>query len=489
MTFRILTLELTAQNAAVFSRSAATATTHMTATYPQGANLLGWAAEQLYEDFDKVGIASTVFHSGKVRFSDAVRLVEVDDFDSPTFPNPAILLEPKHQGGDVKLGRAIYDKCYNQDPNKKIQAEAIKGRLVTLTGTETTRPILKRRLRTATLGGVAADAQLFNYQSIMPGQTTYRSTIECDDDSVTDDQWAALKAVFEGVLQIGRGHITAYGGSYRCEVSDDQPSFWPTRQEMPASTNQLRLWLVSDAAFVDEFGSPILNPGAKQFGLSDEWKLIPSESASSSRRVWPWNGQYGTRDMEYAIIEAGSVFTFFRQNGEAAVTPHNLVGIGQERGFGRVAVMTTGFIFKASNGADDAIPAVANDADIATDLFITWLKQRDLSKMSVDLERWTDQMIAAVREKVKRAGREGPKVTQWKNLYPMAEEFGKTGDVSGPIVDLVKQRCWDENYSDIGGWVKTTLFANVSGPEFKNYPRFLKRVIDKAADACGDNRS
>lgn len=494
MTARTATITLTPHDSAVFSRSAATSTTHLTASYPQGANLLGWAARRLYEDFEKKGIADVVFHSGKVRFSDAVRMVDCQ----PAFPNPAILLEPKHKSGAALLGRSAYDKEYNDKPSvddqhkrkTKVQSEAVKGRLVTLAGIEASKPNLARRLRTAMKGGVAAKEQLFGFQSVQPGQTKFCASIECDDGALENDQWEALCGAFEGTVQIGRGHVTTYGGSYQSAVNANALSIWPQPAELAGDCQQVRLWPLSDTAFVDEYGSPNLSPEAKHFGLDDaQWELLPSESAATSRRVWPWNRSYNSRDMEYSVIEAGSVFTFTRRqtSGVASepATPAARVGIGQERGFGRIAIIPSNFQFAPVVTSDDPVAPIADEHLPKSDPFIAWLMGRDLPNLDAELDAWADRMTVVARDLIRQAGKEGPSVTQWRNLYETMTAFGESGDVSGTISKKVEQPCWDANFCGLGMWVKTELFKTRKPEEASKYPKAIKTIIDRAAKAAG----
>jgi hypothetical protein len=500
MTTRTLTIELTASESAVFSRSAATATTHLTASYPKGANLLGWAARRFYGDLDKAVDAYTVFHSGKVRFSDAVRIVKED----AVFPNPAILLEPKHLGGEAQLGRAAYDEKYKEEEGTRPQAEAVKGRLVTFAGAEAPMPILDRRLRSAKNGGLNAEAALFDFESIQPGKTRFRATIEVDED-VSEEVWTKIESAFSGSIHIGRGHVTTYGGGYNCEVIENAPKVWPAPKEIAKDCTKVHLWLLSDAAFINKFGSPNLTPGPEDFGLNkDEWKQLNSETSTTSRRIWPWNSTYGSRDGEYAVIEAGSVFTFIREGG-SAVTHAHLVGIGQERGFGRVAVLEdTEFKFLSSSINDEAAQPSADIAAIEDDPFILWLNSKEVATADVGLDRWVLEKTDEVKRRVKIAGQDGPSRSQWRNLFTTIDLYGQHGKyetlaqkdkkqeediVTKRLSADVSQSCWDANYCGLKTWVQNELFPNRTAAEASKYKKYIKKIVDKAILAYGDVRS
>ena len=188
---RCLTIELVPEEAAVFSRTAATEGAHATLAGPPGAALLGWAASRCYEDLGDA--AHTVFHSGMVRFSDAVRWVD----GKARFPNPAILLKPKHGGGETVLGRSRFEEVNNagKDANQ-IQAEAVKGEWLSLDGEKSKAPETRHRMRTAMEDGKAKEGQLFGYQAIDPTDLCYRATIETDAgmDVLSDQAWQLLVA-------------------------------------------------------------------------------------------------------------------------------------------------------------------------------------------------------------------------------------------------------------------------------------------------------
>ena len=68
---RRMLLILTPTERAAFSARAATEGDHQTLNYIPGAALLGWAAARLYDDMED---PFCVFHSGAVRFSNALPL-------------------------------------------------------------------------------------------------------------------------------------------------------------------------------------------------------------------------------------------------------------------------------------------------------------------------------------------------------------------------------------------------------------------------------
>ena len=332
MTERRALLILVAGEPAVFSEQSRTEGEHRTLAHPPGAALLGWAARD-YDYWLGRGRAEAVFHSGKVRFSDALPL---SGDDAPAYPIPQLLMEPKHRssrddrlGEDVRVGRA-------PDDNGEIQYEALKPAFVTRAGC-LVKPDRGGRLRTATRGGRAERGKLFGFQHLEPESRRWAATIEANDGVFEDDEWRRLLALFDGrTLHIGRGGNTAYGGGYNCVVRDNGGGdLWPVGS-VADGAERVRVWALSDLALVDNWGAPAMAPSAEALGLGAGWRLRVQDSVVSLRRYAPWNRALRGRDVERQAVAAGSVFTFERVDNVAQTKPCGLVGFAREAGLGRV---------------------------------------------------------------------------------------------------------------------------------------------------------
>src|ERR1700722_7394818 len=178
-------LILAATEPAVFSERGATEGGHRTLPHPTGAALLGWAANAGY---DKFGDSFTIFHSGRVRFSNALPLTE---HGIPAYPMPQLLMEPKHSRGGIEKSRLVpgevrLGRPKKQDPKSPSNGKAreapqfeplAKSKFVTAAG-RVLEPALGGRLRTAVWEGRAAEGQLFGYQHIEPARRIERADSE-----------------------------------------------------------------------------------------------------------------------------------------------------------------------------------------------------------------------------------------------------------------------------------------------------------------------
>lgn len=319
---------------AVFTARAATEGDHQTLDYIPGSALLGVAAVKLYND-QRAGDPFRLFHSGAVRFSNAVPLTASG---VPAFPLPQVLREPKHRRGGVVDNMLNADVVrVGEDPNNAAEQYDALPRCHVGSDLSIARPRTGRRLRTALSEGRAATGRLFGYSHVAAGQT-FAATIEAD--GLEDDQWKRLLSVFDGtVLSLGRSRRAEYGGEARSCVTDEKlaTGLWPESTKFDGKSDLL-VWALSDLALTDRVtGIPTLSPRLEDLfpGLGLSSALNRSQSAVGQRRYAPWNSFLGGRESERSIITAGSVLWFTSVAGDADVLPA-LVGQHQEAGLGRI---------------------------------------------------------------------------------------------------------------------------------------------------------
>jgi hypothetical protein len=481
-----MVLELVAEAPASFSQRAATQGAHKTLEGPTGATLMGWAAGRCYDELGDH--AFTVFHSGRVHFSDAVRIVD----GVPVFPAPATLMRPKHGGGRICLGSAAYAEMHHStEGGERPAADAVKAMHMSTGGALVPKADRRLRLRSAISRErrAAEDGKLFGTEALKARDVTYRAVIECEADILDDEVWAILQRVFSGKLSLGRARRSGYGGQYRVRPLDaDGYPFVPPSLKGIEAGSIARFWLLSDAQFVDEWGQPRLFPDPNDFGLDPvDWALVPAETSVATRRVMPWNGVYGSRDMEAALVEAGSIIAFRRKAASNTLDalPH-LIGTGHQRGYGRYCVIDPTIVIHelsldaTSPEALDAQGWNALSAEHADHSeLLNWLEADGARSATVDDSSWTQDRINEARSRVNRMNGEHPSPAQWGELLDLVD-----GWVSGSpqfwdnLAKRLERDCWDRWYSGLGDWVKETLFAQPEPPLTRQQrARSVQRVI------------
>lgn len=482
-------LILTPKERAIFSKRAATEGVHPSRPHPTGSSLLGWAAATLYEDFDKKGKAFDVFHSGTVRFSDAL-LVAHDGFAA--FPMPNILMERKSGekavGDDrilksdfIWVGRTAFSAVHD----KGVQAEALKGGFVAAS-LLVPKVVTGGRLRTATEEGRAKNGALFGYSHVEPVtdgdyEVRYAAMIEDDENKLDQSGWDDLRNAFtQKSLRLGRAAATGYGGWYGCTwIDNPMVELWPAGS-VGAGEKQLRVWLLSDLAVIDDNGAPSFAPQPELLGLPPGGRLVGGESAVTTRRFAPWNRYLGTHDFERQVIEAGSVLTYCYPGGVPVGTrAPRLAGLFREQGFGRIWVNPP-MLAQSQPQEDPSVKAIA-EKGVGAQIHGDTAPEGALAKWADKMARLADtserdrlarEWTEAWKEIDPQVGRDGPSPSQWADVSRIVVEASDA--------DAMLKRLFaiDGGVCDSEEWTRTVRVR--SGTDFarRKIRDWLKECIE-----------
>jgi CRISPR-associated protein Csx10 len=456
---RCLVIELSPKDRAVFSRQNANEGDQKTFSAPPGSALWGWAISQLYNGLSKQD-AFTLFHSGKVRFSDAVPMI----CDAPAFPRPSNLVAPKHLGQpfdvggklqpqNISVGRAQFKICHDK-PDEDVQGEAIAPCHITFALDAAVKATRDHRLRTAMEGGVAKQGSLFGYESLAPTPTIYRATIEADDLSA--DLWKKLTNAFTGALFLGKARNSGFGGEFECAAIVDAKSLWPAHE--PAN-GIIKIWCLSDIALSNKWGVPMFDPPASAFGLTGT--LCPGESSATTRRFAPWDRKEDGYSSEIMVIEAGSVLAY---TGAvvAASKIASPIGAYQERGFGRFAIMLHDMAQEAKPIVSGGDKRPSDPADELRKWATRVAENRDTKKR----DDWITDVKAEIEVSQSRAIAKGPSRSQWAIVGRANRTVdGKDallvalGKNAGDRKPLDQEKAWGKAEPDC---VRQWLFAKIA---------------------------
>ena len=355
----------------VFSASAASEGGHQSLDRIPGAALLGAAASRRYHDLKRRD-AYTLFHSGKLRFSDATPW----DGHAPGWPTPLCWHYEKladYKRKDPDATRLQADKIINRlhDPaEQQRQIKQLRGGYVHADGRHTT-PARELRLKTAIAPqtGRAEEAQLFGYDALLRGQR-FIAFIEADDDI---DKFDDILDALSGEQLLGRSRSAEYG---RCRVTpiDHAPPGPGT------SDSGVILWLLADLALADENGNPKTEPAPQDFGL-EGCEIDWARSFLRTRRYSPWNGARQGYDSERLVLQAGSVIALSGtpdDDGALLRLHENGAGLHREAGLGRIWVNPP-LLTEKHIGFSDAPANYAAHNQVkkpANDPLIQWLENR-----------------------------------------------------------------------------------------------------------------
>jgi hypothetical protein len=324
-------VELVLVDDIVVSASAATAGGHRSLDTIPGGLLLGAVAKRLY---GQQGIDSwRLFHSGAVQFGDALPL---QDDGVVLEPIALSLHRQKNTKNEVK-DFALQDR---ESATQWTQLRDGFGPMPKTASAEMTVHRVEKRfgLRTAMDNGVAANGQLFGYESLVGGQR-FVATVSAQHDA---DLTAVLAAFDDQTLRLGRSRATEYGRVH-CRILAHPLS---QRQHL-MGRSCLTLRAQSDLCLRDGDGQPTLQPSAEQLGLPASWKRDDKKTFVRTRTYRPFHGTRQRPGMERQVLRAGSVFAFVANGSppldddaakRVAEALDRGVGLFRAEGLGRVTV-------------------------------------------------------------------------------------------------------------------------------------------------------
>ena len=182
--------------------------------------------------------------------------------------------------------------------------------------------------------------RFFQYDHLKAGQA-WIAWIDADSGSENEAQ-AFAEALMQDRLRLGRSKRREFGGGIEvASATEPHPLDGAYAGDAQAGRidtgNGLVLWCLSDVALVDGYGTPVLAPEPKHFGIDGfAGELDPVRSQITTRRYAPHNLNLGSRDREHAVIAAGSVLVY-RLDTLLNLDAFRVgVGLWRERGLGLV---------------------------------------------------------------------------------------------------------------------------------------------------------
>ena len=333
----------------ILRQSAATVGNGSTLDFIPGGNFLGIVAAH-YDEFSPED-ATTVFHSGRVRFGDAHPVA--GDGSVRSLHVPASMFYPKTgRASETLYIHHFYnrsdDKLNDGGPQQLKQCRRGFYKFDKGVGTPAVIPTsyaLKsaydRDLRRS------EDSKMYGYESLEKG-TKFLFEVEVDDDRLTEK----ISDLLRGIHRIGRSRTAQYGlvelreKAFRNVTGSDSAQF-------------ITVYADGRLIFLDADGEPTFRPTAEDLGIEGgeiDWE----RSQVRTFQYAPWNGKRMTRDADRTGIEKGSVFVI----SGGKVTGTGYVGCYRNEGFGKVIYCPEFLESKGDNGR--AVYVLREPADAAT---------------------------------------------------------------------------------------------------------------------------
>lgn len=426
-----LMLKLTLLEDAIVNERPANEGGHAGLDYLPGFLLLGAAAARLYAELSRPD-AWRLFHSGQVRFGDALPLAD----DQPAWPIPLCWHERKNApavGERTIVAERVRNLQFGPFEDNA-QPKQLRAGYVRVDGHHLS---VDKDFRMKTAidpdTGRVAESQLFGYESIRAGQSFVACVRAADDLAAT--LWQRLVAALteHGELLLGRSRSAEYGRA-RVERLDWKSDALQPKPVAPAASaaTDVTLWCLSDIALTDPWGQPILTPTPEALGLTRgaiDW----ARTFLRFRRYALWNCHRDGYDVERQVIQHGSVIGLRLPSPLTEEERTRLaagVGLYREAGLGWVSVDSELLASDMPAFASPIAAAATAPAARPDHPLIAWLEaERGGDTQRQAAEQTTKFLRDALAERYRLARAYagvpehlpiGPSPAQWGTLYEAA---------------------------------------------------------------------
>ncbi|MCP4702797.1 MAG: hypothetical protein GY862_38950 [Gammaproteobacteria bacterium] len=418
---------VTLEEEVIISRRAATLGGQGSLDYLTGAAFLGVSARVLYPVLSRED-AYTVFHSGKVRFGNALLL---SPQGQPVYPVPLCWHTDKDYGQDLKDGMVLRHKKIHNNRFEPKGRKSLGNGYITLDGCYY-RPQTVLRMKTAInpQTGRANEGQLFGYAGLAAG-LRFRFALSADED-IPKELFDRVTDSLTGTVRIGRSRSAEYG-RVRVAVENSVESLSVSHEK-----NVVVLWLLSDMALTDDWGQPALTPEPAHFGLPRESNA--DNSFIRTRRYAPFNAYYRKREQERAVLCMGSVLTFNVPSGfDARALAKKLehgVGLHREAGLGKIWVNPPLLADPqpAFEKRKDIVPEQPGAVSMPDSPLFHWLRAKNIFQENARqaekiADIWVEELSrlypsARLLASVPAGMRIGPSPSQWGRVMGLAKTAG-----------------------------------------------------------------
>lgn len=326
------TFDIQLEQPLIISQQAASAGAHQSLDYLPGSTLLGLVASRLYAALTS-DEAWMVFHSGLVRFGDALPLVN----DQAGLPVPLCWHTYKGEiahSNQYLLADNVFDPSL-ADSDRTRQPVQMRGGYATPSG-QLIHPKRQQTLKTAIdrATGMAAESQLFGYEALAAGQH-FRCSVSADAN-VPVALWQRVQQALQGKASLGRSRSAQFGRVSIAANSRATNAYLAGE----ATSTRLTLWLLSDL-LLEEQGQPCLTPLPNLLNLPEGSRWLSESSFLRSRRYSSYNAYRRHYDCERQVISGGSVLRFELPRPLTATEIETLqqgLGLQIESGLGAVWV-------------------------------------------------------------------------------------------------------------------------------------------------------
>ncbi len=456
----------------VISERSATEGRHGSLNYLPGSTFLGAVAARLYKQLQED--AYTVFHSGKVRFGNALPLSEDDQL---SYPIPLCLYQKKDQ---IVLRNYQHGEYPKTTSAKQVRGDSFVSLSVIDKDNLFTKITPRFRMKTAIDPelGTARDSQLFGYNSLPAGKE-FVFTLESDDDV----EPALLEQIINNLqadyLKLGRSRSAEFG-AVEIKLFNQYDE-----RDLPQAASEVTLWLLADAALQDEFGQPLLLPTAASIGLPSNFKLNREKTFIRTRSYAPFNAHRRYRELERVVLNMGSVLHF---SSEATVDEQTLqsiqnqgIGLYRQSGLGRVWINPPLLATKSPKFGTLKPPKKEkfSPLDKPNHLVFRYLEKRkrdayNTKSIEAQAKKWEQELhkLYESARKISSSAVFGPSKTQWGTVMEIAKNASSVETLVEKLFVGEHAICKEKDSE----WSQRIFDAK--NPNIDNFRHWLKNKIE-----------
>jgi hypothetical protein len=328
----------------VLSELASTEGIQRTLDYIPGSVFLGVVAGKIYSKVEPQ-VAMDLFHNAKVRFGDALPLV--NEKRAIKVPTSWFVKKGESLKSQVYIHDQLPDEQKKTEPYVQLREKFIVRDSDNLFSEIELRKSFAIKSAYDSNSRRSLDQQMYGYQSLEAGMEL-SFQVEFDED-IPDDLVEKVKNCLLAQCTIGRSKTAQYGLVEIVPVEDKEikPGF---KEYSLNDSGYTFLYAESRLLFLDEEnGQPIIPTEGKYFGM--EGATVDLErSQIRTFRYSPYNFKRQSRDADRFGIEKGSVICINRviSKEEAARIKQGL-GLYRNEGFGKVLINPE-FLTSEKNG-------------------------------------------------------------------------------------------------------------------------------------------
>ncbi len=396
-----------------------------------GSAFLGMAASK----YSQYSNPFEIFHSGKVRFSEATPLLN----GKISYKAPFSFFYPKN---DKSLEKVYNNHFldYSKQEIRDVQPKQLRKGYITsdleyfeLDFNYEQKTAFDKKKRKS------KDSAMYGYKALKKG-SVWIFHVDFDDSIDKGDKQKVLE-LFEGEKNLGKSKQTQYG-----KIKIEKIDGIKENIEKECQDELTYMYINSSLALMDENGFATFVPSKENLNLKDG-EVILGDSQIRTKEITPYNAIRKTYDSSRLVIEKGSVVVL---KNLSQIDKENLkkgIGAYLSEGYGQV-LLNPKFLLEGKNSKafslkkrDYVYEYIASTLGKKDDILVEFLKKRKKNKQKEqDIAQEVQEFIKENKNKFKKV-----KKSQWGQIRAILQVNDKNyaEEIENFITHGVSEKQWE----------------------------------------------